>query len=86
MRKEKAVMSFHHTFRGMGCAAAVIAAVTALPAAAAEKEPAMSPGVQKVPNDPKVFRPDPSYVDKPYDADRQVEIYRADLCLRAKKE
>lgn len=68
-------MTFYHTFRGLGCAAAVIAAVTALPAAAAEKEPAMSPGVQKVPNDPKVFRPDPSYVDKPYEAERQVEIY-----------
>ena len=68
-------MSLHHTFRGWGYAAALAATLTALPATAAEKEPATSPGVQKAPHDSGVFRPDPSYQDKPYDAEQQILIY-----------
>lgn len=75
MRKEKAVMSIRNTFCGWGCVAALVAAVTAPLAIAAEQEPETSPGIQKVPHDPKAFRPDPSYTDKPYDAQGQVEIY-----------
>ena len=75
MKKDKAEMRTSHTFRGWSCAVAVMAAVTTLPVAAAEKEPQTSPGVQKVPYDPKVFRPDPSYDDKPYDAQKQLDVY-----------
>jgi len=55
----------------------VLAAAVAsfLPARAAEEEPAMSPGVERVPHDPKVFKPDPTYGTGAYDAERQVDIY-----------
>jgi hypothetical protein len=35
----------------------------------------MSPGAEPAPHDPKVFKPDPRYGDKPYDAAKQIEIY-----------
>jgi hypothetical protein len=56
--------------------AAALALSAAAPAArAAEKPPEMSPGAQPAPHDPKVFKPDPRYGDKPYDAAQQIEIY-----------
>ena len=42
---------------------------------AAEKPPEMSPGVKPVPHKPDVFRSDPNYEDKKYDADGQIKIY-----------
>ncbi len=47
------------------------------PAAAADETEAIkrSPGTAVLPHDPKVFRPDPSYDDKPYDVDAQLQIY-----------
>ena len=53
----------------------VAAALAAAPAGAAEEEPAMSPGVERVPHDPKVFKPDPAPGSAPYDPQRQIEIY-----------
>jgi hypothetical protein len=44
-------------------------------ASAAEHTNALPPGVTLVPHDPKVFRPDPSYADKPYDPEAQLKIY-----------
>jgi len=55
--------------------AAALASAPAAPARAAEEEPAMSPGVERVPHDPGVFKPDPSYGTGAYDAERQVDIY-----------
>ncbi len=61
--------------------AAAVAAVLALPPAAragddaADHAPAMSPGIEAVPYDASVFHPDPSYAKKPYQAERQVDIY-----------
>jgi hypothetical protein len=52
-----------------------IAGCGVLPGLAAAAEPEMSPGVERVPFDPKVFRPDPAYTDKPYEPERQIEIY-----------
>ncbi|MFN7966845.1 MAG: hypothetical protein U0V87_14275 [Acidobacteriota bacterium] len=37
--------------------------------------PAASPEAKPADNDPKNFRPDPSYVDKSYDASAQLQIY-----------
>ena len=49
----------------------------AAPAAASEasSEPIIPDGVTRVPYDPDDFRPDPSYEDKPYDPEAQLEIY-----------
>jgi hypothetical protein len=44
-------------------------------AAAAEAPVEMSPGAKPETHDPKVFRPDPSYQDKPYEAGKQIDIY-----------
>jgi hypothetical protein len=59
-----------------GSAGAVLA-LGALAAAATQehREPAASPQARPAPHDPKVFRPDPSYADQPYDPTRQWEIY-----------
>lgn len=57
---------------------ALLVAATLAPAPlqrAAAEEPAMSPGVERVPHDPKVFRPDPSYGNGSYDAESQIGIY-----------
>ena len=35
----------------------------------------IAPGVKVVEHDSKVFGPDPNYEDKPYDAEKQLEIY-----------
>ncbi|HLD49866.1 MAG TPA: hypothetical protein VJC08_01560, partial [bacterium] len=35
----------------------------------------IAPGVKEVEHDSKVFRPDPNYENKPYDAEKQLEIY-----------
>ncbi len=35
----------------------------------------IAPGVKGVEHDSKVFRPDPNYENKPYDAEKQLEIY-----------
>ena len=49
----------------------------AAPAVASEasSEPIIPDGVTRVPYDPDVFRSDPSYQDKPYDPEAQIEIY-----------
>src|SRR5258708_4784633 len=41
----------------------------------AKKPPDLPPGVKQVDHDPKLFRPDPSYQDKPYDPVAQEQIY-----------
>ncbi|MDX1565432.1 MAG: hypothetical protein R3236_08510 [Phycisphaeraceae bacterium] len=38
-------------------------------------DPKMSPDAKKVKHDPSLFGPDPSYEDKPYDPDAQLDIY-----------
>ncbi len=38
-------------------------------------EPDMSAGAKRVEHDPDVFGPDPTYEDKPYDMQRQLDIY-----------
>lgn len=35
----------------------------------------IAPGIKVSEHDSKVFRPDPNYEDKPYDAEKQLEIY-----------
>ena len=35
----------------------------------------IAPGVKVLEHDSKVFGPDPNYEDKPYDAEKQLEIY-----------
>ena len=49
----------------------------AAPATASEapSEPIIPDGVTRVPYDPDDFRSDPSYEDKPYDPEAQIEIY-----------
>jgi hypothetical protein len=56
---------------------AVLSVAVAMPAYAADDEDAIkrSPGTEVLPHDPKVFRPDPSYENKPYDIDAQLDIY-----------
>ncbi|PPR65064.1 MAG: hypothetical protein CFH10_00036 [Alphaproteobacteria bacterium MarineAlpha4_Bin2] len=50
----------------------------ALSDAAAPSGPTkMSPEAKKTKYDPKVFRPDPSYDDKPYSPQKQIDIYGA---------
>jgi hypothetical protein len=44
-------------------------------AAGEHAEPTMSSPAKLATHDNAVFRPDPSYADKPYDAEKQVEIY-----------
>jgi hypothetical protein len=44
-------------------------------AAPETKPPEVPPGVKQVDHDPKLFRPDPSYQDKPYDPAAQEQIY-----------
>lgn len=56
-------------------AALLVAAAAGAPAQAADDAPAMSPGVERVPHDPKVFKADPSYGEGSYDPARQVDIY-----------
>ncbi len=55
--------------------AAVMALALGVSSALAADEPQTSPGVERVPFDPKAFKPDPSYTDKPYDPARQIDIY-----------
>lgn len=55
-------------------AAGALALHAALAQAAGEA-PAMSPEARSVPHDSKVFAPDPSYADKPYDMGDQLRIY-----------
>src|SRR5450432_4152442 len=43
--------------------------------ALAESSTNLPPGVQPVPYDPKVFRPDPSYTNDAYNAGVQLRIY-----------
>ncbi len=45
------------------------------PAVEAVSEPVIPEGVKRVPYDPDVFRADPTYEDKPYDPEAQIEIY-----------
>ncbi len=45
------------------------------PAGGAEAPIEMSPGAKKETFDPKVFRPDPSYQNQPYDPAKQIDIY-----------
>ena len=63
------------TFRAALLAGVAALALEAGVAAAAEAPVEMSPGAKPEAYDPKVFRPDPSYQDKPYDATKQVDIY-----------
>lgn len=55
-------------------AAGALALHAALAQAAGEA-PAMSPEARPVPHDSRVFSPDPSYADKPYDMGDQLRIY-----------
>lgn len=62
-------------------------ALTGAPAASADdqqqaeqqepEEPEISLDAQRVPYDRTIFRPDPSYEDKPYESQRQLDIYGA---------
>lgn len=61
--------------RWLAAAGFGLALALAPPVAAAEGEPEMSPGVERVPHDAGAFKPDPIYEDKPYDAPRQLDIY-----------
>lgn len=61
-------------FRRVLCLGVVLLAFAAGPALAAD-EPKTSPDVERVPHDPKVFKPDPAYQGTPYEAGRQIEIY-----------
>ncbi len=60
----------------IGAAVGAVVAVAAVAAVAyAADEPEMSPGVQREQHNPAVFKPNPSYQDKPYDAQQQIDIY-----------
>ncbi|MBI3708049.1 MAG: hypothetical protein HY246_10280 [Proteobacteria bacterium] len=54
---------------------ACVGAIALAAAAHAADPPEMSPDVKSIPYDPKVFKQDPTYDDKPYDAQRQQDIY-----------
>ncbi|NKB56702.1 MAG: hypothetical protein GKS00_10235 [Alphaproteobacteria bacterium] len=57
-------------------AAAVTVSGTALAASEGHDAPRkMSPGAKPVEHDSDKFGPNPSYKDKPYDAEKQIEIY-----------
>ena len=56
-------------------AAALIAASGAAASYAADSAPQTSPGVESAPFDRGVFKADPTYTDKPYDAQQQIDIY-----------
>ena len=82
MRNGRMMRTYSQNVGGFFAAAALFALGFALvgggaPSLAAEPstEPVIPEGVERVPYDPSVFRPDPSYEDKPYDVDAQVEIY-----------
>jgi hypothetical protein len=64
-----------HPRAGLIPLAIALAFGIAIPASAAGDEPAMSPGVERVPHDPKVFKADPVYATQSYDPARQIEIY-----------
>lgn len=53
----------------------VIIACWAGGAPADDEDPVMSDDARPVEHDPDVFRPDPDYEDKPYDAEDQLAIY-----------
>ena len=67
--------------RGLAVAGALAVALvlagggSATLAGEADTEPRIPEGVERVPHDSTVFRPDPTYEDKPYDVDAQIEIY-----------
>lgn len=71
--------STHPRRLGVSCIArtAFLTALLTIPAMARadDRPPDMSPGTQPAPNDSTVFRPDPTYQDKPYSADQQIDIY-----------
>ena len=76
------MLTYSQNVWGFSAAAALLASGFALLgggaaslAAEASTEPIIPEGVERVPYDPSVFRPDPSYEDKPYDVDAQIEIY-----------
>ena len=50
-------------------------ALTGVPAYGGGEEPEHSSGVERVEHDASVFRSDPSYEEKPYDIDAQIQIY-----------
>ena len=66
-------------------AVAVMIALGAPAAMAAEPggEPKIPPGAKRVPYDSSVFKPDPSYADKPYDAEGQINIYGGKTAVKA---
>jgi hypothetical protein len=60
----------------IGVAALLAAALFgAAIARAADDKPEMSPGTETAPHDPQVFRADPSYTAKEYEAGQQIDIY-----------
>lgn len=59
----------------IGLAALLVGLAAPAMAADQEKEIKRSPGTEVLPHDPAVFRPDPSYEDKPYDIEAQLQIY-----------
>ncbi|MEE8202488.1 MAG: hypothetical protein V3R74_01890 [Alphaproteobacteria bacterium] len=67
--------------RGLAVAGALVVALvlagggSATLAGEVGAEPRIPEGVERVPHDSTVFRPDPTYEDKPYDVDAQIEIY-----------
>ena len=63
------------SLRTLGRAALVTAIAAAAPALAAEKEPLVDPNAKIVPHTSDVFGTDPTYEDKPYDAEGQIDIY-----------
>lgn len=65
-------MRFYFARAGVLLVAALLGASVAW---AGEDRPETSPGVTPAPNDPAVFRPDPTYTLKPYDPAQQIEIY-----------
>ncbi len=64
-------------FAGALISLAALLAGIAAPASAADDatEIKRSPGTEVLSHDPKVFRPDPTYADQPYDIDAQLQIY-----------
>lgn len=65
-------------WRGVFAAAVGLGVLLAAQGAGASEpdaEPRTSDGVSRAPYDPSVFRPDPTYEDKPYDVEAQIEIY-----------
>ena len=73
------MLTYSQNVWGFSAAAALLASGFALLgggaaslAAEASTEPVIPEGVERVPYDPSVFRPDPTYEDKPYDVDAQI--------------